>query len=95
MGCRIWQDGDHEGSVLFDPQDPAQGRLVLRVAGIKRRRRQTGKGKPLTSEGARELAQIRLSNAREGRETTQSKGISPQVEEMPEAVLSSSFRASD
>ena len=35
----IWQDGDEEGSALFDPTNKAQARLALRVVGIKRKRR--------------------------------------------------------
>ncbi len=39
VGFVIWQDGDHEGSALFDPTNKAQARLALRVVGIKRKRR--------------------------------------------------------
>ena len=73
-GCQIWQDGDTEGIALFDPQERAQARLAIRLAGIKRRRRQTGKGKPFTSERVRELAQIRLNHAGEGHEGTAGGG---------------------
>ncbi len=38
VGCTIWQDGDHEGSVLFDPANLKQCRLVLKVIGAKRKR---------------------------------------------------------
>ncbi len=34
----IWQDGDEEGSALFDPTNKAQARLALKVVGIKRKR---------------------------------------------------------
>ena len=37
-GFVIWQDGDEEGSALFDPTNTAQARLALRVVGIKRKR---------------------------------------------------------
>ncbi len=50
----IWQDGDEEGSALFDPSDSRQARPALKVVGISRRRR----GRSLTSQRARELAQI-------------------------------------
>ncbi len=93
-GLQPSQIGDFEAVLLFDGNDKVQIRAAMKLAGIKRRRRQTGKGKPLTSERARELAQIRLSNAREGRETPQSRGISPQVEEMPEPVLVGDVRPS-
>lgn len=35
----IWQNGDEEGSALFDPTSPAQARIALRVVGAKRKRR--------------------------------------------------------
>ena len=35
----IWQNGDEEGSALFDPTSPAQARIALRVAGVNRKRR--------------------------------------------------------
>ena len=35
----IWQDGDEEGSALFDPTSPAQARLALKVVGARRNRR--------------------------------------------------------
>jgi hypothetical protein len=35
------QDGDGEGAALFDPENPNQARLAIRVAGIKRKRRLT------------------------------------------------------
>ena len=38
VGCTIWQNGDHEGSVLFDPANLKQCRLVLKVIGAKRKR---------------------------------------------------------
>ena len=37
-GFAIWQDGDEEGSALFDPTIPAQARLALKVVGAKRKR---------------------------------------------------------
>ncbi len=38
VGCTIWQDGDREGSVLFDPANLKQCGLVLKVVGAKRKR---------------------------------------------------------
>ncbi len=38
VGCTIWQNGDHEGSVVFDPANLKQCRLVLMVIGAKRKR---------------------------------------------------------
>jgi hypothetical protein len=37
-GCTIWQDGDHEGSVLFHPANLNQCWLVVKVIGAKRKR---------------------------------------------------------
>ncbi len=37
----IWQNGDEEGSALFDPTSPAQARIALKVVGVKRKRRQS------------------------------------------------------
>ena len=37
-GFTIWQDGDEEGSALFDPTSPTQARLALKVMGAKRKR---------------------------------------------------------
>lgn len=35
-GCQIKNDGDGEGIALFDPANPKQARLAIRVAGVKR-----------------------------------------------------------
>ncbi len=53
-GLTIWQDGDQEGSALFDPTSPAQARIALKVVGAKRKRRQS----------ARQLANLRKAPAR-------------------------------
>ena len=37
-GFTIWQDGDEEGSALFDPTNKVQARLALKVVGTKRKR---------------------------------------------------------
>ncbi len=37
-GFVIWQDGDHEGSALFDSTDTKQARLALKEVGAKRKR---------------------------------------------------------
>ena len=34
----ILQDGDYEGSASFNPDDPAQARLAIKIAGAKRKR---------------------------------------------------------
>jgi hypothetical protein len=77
VGCTILQDGDEEGAATFNPENPVQARLVLRLVGCKRTRRQTGKGRPFTSERVKELARIRLNHAGEGYGTTQKPAIRP------------------
>ncbi len=37
-GLTIWQDGDDEGSALFDPTNASQARLALKVIRSKPRR---------------------------------------------------------
>ena len=37
-GLTIWQDGDDEGSALFDPANTVQARLALKVVRAKPRR---------------------------------------------------------
>ncbi len=37
-GLTIWQDGDDEGSALFDPTNAVQARLALKVIRAKPRR---------------------------------------------------------
>ena len=82
VGCTILQDGDEEGAATFNPENPTQTSLVLRLAGIKRRRHQGGKGKPLTSERARYLAQIRHGCAREAHAEAQNDPIKPRDKEL-------------
>ena len=53
-GFTIWQDGDHEGSALFDPTNTPQAQLAVKVVGAKRKRRQS----------ARQLANLRKTPAR-------------------------------
>ena len=76
-GCTILQDGDQEGAATFNPENPVQARLVLRLVGCKRKRRQTGKGRPFTSERVKELARIRFNHAGEGHGTAQKPAIQP------------------
>jgi hypothetical protein len=40
-GFTIRQDGDTEGTALFNPEDKAQGRLALKIAGARVRRELT------------------------------------------------------
>ena len=83
-GLKLHQCGDYESTFLFNAENKKDARLAIQLAGIKCRRHQGGKGKPLTSERASYLAQIRHGCAREGREKAKSRGISPQAEELVE-----------
>ena len=74
-GLQPSQVGDFEAVLVFDSSDYAHARLAIQLAGIKRRRHQAGKGKPLTSERARYLAQIRHGCAREGHGEPQSEPV--------------------
>ena len=74
-GLELHQRGDYESSFLFDAENKQHTHLAIRLIGCKRKRRQTGKGKPLTSERARYLAQIRHGCAREGHEEPQSEPV--------------------
>ena len=38
VGCRIGQDGDGEGSAIFDPLNKEQATVAIRVAGCRRKR---------------------------------------------------------
>jgi len=40
-GMTLWQDGDYEGSLLFDPSDPRQTEMAIRVAGCRVKRNQS------------------------------------------------------
>lgn len=62
-GFTIWQDGDAEGSALFDPDNSAQVRLAVRVVRAKRRYRP--RGKPVTTKRARELVQISIKKRKQ------------------------------
>ncbi len=81
-GLELHQCGDYESTFVFDCENRAQARLAIRLAGIKRRPHQGGKGKPLTSERARQLARIRLNNAREDHGEAQKNPIEPRDKEL-------------
>jgi hypothetical protein len=83
-GLELHQRGDYESSFVFNPQDRSQAQLAIRLVGIRRRRHQGGKGKPLTSERARYLARIRHGCAREGHREAQSDPIESRAEELLE-----------
>ena len=87
VGCTILQDGDQEGAATFNPENPAQARLVLRLVGCKRTRRQTGKGRPFTSERVKELARIHFNHAGEGPGTAPNHPIKPRDKELVEVAV--------
>lgn len=37
-GMELWQDGDYQGALLFDPDYPGQVKIAIRVAGCKTKR---------------------------------------------------------
>jgi hypothetical protein len=37
-GMLVHQDGDWEGSMVFDPSNPSQAKLAIQIAGLKRKR---------------------------------------------------------
>ncbi|MGD0921688.1 MAG: hypothetical protein ABSA70_08010 [Terriglobia bacterium] len=39
LGCRVIQNGDTEGTALFDPQDNSQVKVAIGLIGAKQRRR--------------------------------------------------------
>jgi hypothetical protein len=38
-GCQVIQNGDTEGTVIFDPRDEGQVKLAIRAVGAKRKRK--------------------------------------------------------
>lgn len=59
-GMSIHQDGDTEGTLLFDPCNPKQARAAIKEAGIKR--------KKVLSEPVRIARAMRLKRARDCKE---------------------------
>lgn len=37
-GFTIMQNGDREGSAIFDPRSPSQSKVACRIIGVKKRR---------------------------------------------------------
>jgi len=40
-GMTVYQDGDSEGSLLFNPDNPKQAKLAIKIAGAKTKRQAT------------------------------------------------------
>lgn len=38
VGMRVLQDGDAEGTMLFDPTNPDHAKVAIKVAGVKKKR---------------------------------------------------------
>jgi len=76
-GLELHQRGDYESIFLFDAENKQHTHLAIRLIGCKRKRRQTGKGRPFTSERVKELARIRFNHAGEGHGTAQKPAIQP------------------
>lgn len=93
-GLELYLRGDYESIFLFSPENRQHARLAIQLIGCKRKRRQTGKGKPFTSERVKELAQIRLNHAGEGREAPEKAPIASRVEKLVEPELVGAFRPS-
>ncbi len=86
-GLALHQRGDHESTLTFDPENKQHAGLAIRLIGCKRKRRQTGKGRPFTSERVKELARIRFNHAGEGHGTAQKHPIEPRAEELVEITV--------
>jgi len=73
-GCTILQDGDQEGAASFNPENPTQTRLVLRLVGVKPKRR--ARLSPAFI-AARERFKFRRATVEEGHGTAQKPAIPP------------------
>jgi hypothetical protein len=63
-GMTLRQNGDGEGAFSFDPANPVQAKLAIRIAGVKRKRRMTEEQRVKTAEllvAARQHRQDTLS----------------------------------
>ena len=74
VGCTILQDGDQEGAASFNPENPTQTRLVLRLVGVKPKRR--ARLSPAFI-AARERFKFRRATVQEGHGTAQKPVIEP------------------
>lgn len=78
-GFLVWQDGDEEGSALFDPSNAAQVRLALKVVGVKRKRN--------VVVGARSLANLRRPSTRGGSGGPETPFHGGEGDGVPEAAI--------
>jgi len=67
-GMELVQDGDAEGTLMFDPSNAEQAQAAIRAAGVKRRR--------TLSPAQREVAMRGLALAREARNLPQESPVS-------------------
>lgn len=63
-GFTVHQDCDAEGTALFDPADPKQVRLAVRVAGVKPRQRRDSEAQKTVYAATREARLRALARAR-------------------------------
>ncbi len=62
-GFQVVQDGDGEGSAIFNPANPKQMKLAIRAAGVKRRRVLSPADRERRAQQARYLSRRALSGA--------------------------------
>ncbi len=74
VGCAILQDGDEEGAATFNPENPVQARLVLRLVGVKPKRR--ARLSPAFI-AARDRFKFKPRTVQEGHGTAQKPAIEP------------------
>jgi len=68
VGMELTQDGDSEGTLVFDPSNRGQARAAIKAAGVKRRR--------IMSPAQREAAMRGLALAREARNLPEERPVS-------------------
>lgn len=61
-GCTVVQDGDREGAVTFDPDNPEQIRTALRAARAKKIRQRSPEATKASSEQMKAINRMRWSS---------------------------------
>lgn len=75
-GFELWVEGDFESILLFDPADPKQARLAVRLVGAKRRRVLSPAQLAAAKKGL-EASRIRRDPPAEGVEMGKTGGSAP------------------
>jgi len=65
-GMKLIQDGDTEGTLLFDPQDREQSKVAIRTVGARQKRQLTPEAKARAIENAAKARQVKDSLHSEG-----------------------------